>query len=135
MAADKEDNIWIGAGNTIYRCNSTASIVKEYDIFGSQQNRHAINFVYQDREGNMWALTGGGLFRYDEKADSFVTYPPLGKNNAPYTMCQDQSGNYWIGTWGEGLWQFFPKKEGEECYKRHHIINSRSGKRNRSFIV
>ena len=53
MAADKEDNIWIGAGNTIYRCNSTASIVKEYDIFGSQQNRHAINFVYQDREGNM----------------------------------------------------------------------------------
>ena len=28
---------------------------------------------------------------------------------------------------GEGLWQFFPKKEGEECYKRHHIINSRSG--------
>ena len=48
MAADKEDNIWIGAGNTIYRCNSTASIVKEYDIFGSQQNRHAINFVYQD---------------------------------------------------------------------------------------
>ena len=93
MAADKEDNIWIGAGNTIYRCNSTASIVKEYDIFGSQQNRHAINFVYQDREGNMWALTGGGLFRYDEKADSFVTYPPLGKNNAPYTMCQDQSGN------------------------------------------
>ena len=101
--------------------------MKEYDIFGSQQNRHAINFVYQDREGNMWALTGGGLFRYDEKADSFVTYPPLGKNNAPYTMCQDQSGYYWIGTWGEGLWQFFPKKEGEECYKRHHIINSRSG--------
>ncbi len=127
MAADKEDNIWIGAGNTIYRCNSTASIAREYDIFGSQQNKHTINFVYQDREGNMWVLTGGGLFKYDDKSDSFITYPPLGKNNAPYTMCQDQSGNYWIGTWGEGLWQFFPQKEGEECYKRHHIINSRSG--------
>ena len=85
MYKRQEDNIWIGAGNTIYRCNSTASIVKEYDIFGSQQNRHAMNFVYQDREGNRWALTGGGVFRYDEKADSFVTYPPLGKNNAPYT--------------------------------------------------
>ena len=35
---------------------------------------------------------GGGLFRYDEKADSFVTYPPLGKNNAPYTMCQGPIG-------------------------------------------
>ena len=32
---------------------------------------------YTHLEGNMWALTGGGLFRYDEKADSFVTYPPL----------------------------------------------------------
>ena len=62
MAADKEDNIWIGAGNTIYRCNSTASIAREYDIFGSQQNKHTINFVYQDREGNMWvSLTGGGF--------------------------------------------------------------------------
>lgn len=126
MAVDKEDNIWIGSGNTIYRCNSTASIVKEYDIFGSQQNKHAINFVYQDRQKNMWVLTGGGLFRYDDKADSFIAYPPLGRNNAPYTMYQDQSGNYWIGTWGEGLWQFFPNER--ECYKRHHIINSRSGK-------
>lgn len=127
MAADKEDNIWIGAGNKIYRCNSTASIVKEYDIFSMQQNKYAINFVYRDKLENIWALTGGGLFRYDAKADSFITYPPLGKSNAPYTMHQDQSGNYWIGTWGEGLWQFFPNKEGEKCYKRHHIINSRSG--------
>lgn len=127
MAADKEDNIWIGAGNKIYRCNSTASIVKEYDIFSMQQNKYAINFVYRDKQENIWVLTGGGLFRYDTKADSFITYPPLGKSNAPYTMHQDQSGNYWIGTWGEGLWQFFPNEDGEKCYKRHHIINSRSG--------
>ena len=51
MAADKEDNIWIGAGNTIYRCNSTASIVKEYDIFGSQQNSMPlILFIRIERE-------------------------------------------------------------------------------------
>lgn len=42
-------------------------------------------------------------------------------------MFQDSSGNYWIGTWGEGLWQFFPDKAGEECYKRHHVLNPRSG--------
>ena len=53
MAADKEDNIWIEPVIQYTDCNSTASIVKEYDIFGSQQNRHAINFVYQDREGKI----------------------------------------------------------------------------------
>lgn len=127
MTADKETHIWIGAGSKIYKCNSTASLVKEYDIFSTQQNKHTINFVYKDKQENIWALTGGGLFRYDAKTDSFVTYPPLGKSNAPYTMYQDLSGNYWIGTWGEGLWQFFPKEKGEKCYKRHHIINSRSG--------
>ena len=115
---------------------STASIVKEYDIFGSQQNRHAINFVYQDREGNMWALTGGGLFRYDEKADSFVTYPPLGKNNAPYTMCQDQSGNYWIGTWGEGLWQVLSKeRRGKNVIKTSYYQFQKWGNGTDLFIV
>lgn len=83
----------------------------------------------------MWVLTGGGLFKYDDKSDSFITYPPLGKNNAPYTMCQDQSGNYWIGTWGEGLWQFFPQKKERNVIKGIILSIPEVGKRNRSFIV
>lgn len=34
MVVDKEDNIWIGVGNIIYRCNFMVFIVREYDIFG-----------------------------------------------------------------------------------------------------
>ena len=71
------DNIWIGAGNTIYRCNSTASIVKEYDIFGSQQNRHAINFVYQDREGNTVSYTHLQLDFFIQKKIITNSHPPV----------------------------------------------------------
>lgn len=51
MAADKEDNIWIGAGNTIYRCNSTASIAREYDILARNRiSILSILFIRIERE-------------------------------------------------------------------------------------
>ena len=42
-------------------------------------------------------------------------------------MHQDRSGNYWIGTWGEGLWQVFPDAlKGGGYYKRREIGKSGS---------
>lgn len=128
MAAGKDGTVWIATEDKVYKCNPGASVIKEYNLLPMQKKACAVHSVYIDKQENVWALTGGGgLFRYDAHADSFTGYPPLGKENSPYTMYQDKSGNYWMGTWGEGLWQFFPEEEGEKCYKRHHIINSRSG--------
>ncbi len=125
MIADHSGTVWLATGKKIYKCSPDATKVEEYELLSRKD--YLVNAVYADREGNVWALTNGiGLFRYDAETDSFISYPRLGASNAPYTMYQDVAGNYWIGTWGEGLWQFFPDKT-DDCYKRHHIINTRTG--------
>lgn len=128
MATGKEGTVWIGTEDKVYKCNPTASAIKEYNLFSGRQGAHTVHSIYVDRQEKVWVLTGGGgIWGYNASTDSFVSYPPLGKENSPYTMYQDKAGNYWIGTWGEGLWQFFPDEGGEGSYKRHHVINARTG--------
>ena len=126
IVTDKTETTWVGSGGKIYKCDSTAHAIQEYELSSASGKRSNINSIYVDREGQVWILSSAGLFRYDRQTNSFVNYPPLGRSNSTFTMFQDKSGNYWIGTWGEGLWQFFPDKAGEECYKRHHVLNPRS---------
>ncbi len=127
MAVDKEDHVWIAVDDKLYKCRPDATLEKVYELFPGAQRSYLINYVYVDRYGSVWVLTGGGgLFQYDPEVDTFKTYPVLGRGNAPYTMYQDQQGNYWIGTWSEGLWRFFPD-ETEPCYKRQYVANTKNG--------
>lgn len=125
IVIDKSETSWIASGGKIYKCDSTAHAIQEYELSSEPGKRPAVNSIYVDHAGQVWVLSYAGLFKYDLHTDSFVSYPQLGKGNLMFTMFQDRLGNYWIGTWGEGLWQFFPDKE--ECYKRHHVLNPRSG--------
>lgn len=123
ILTDKNAFSWVAAEGKVYKCSRDASILKEYTLAAS-----GINSIYEDHDGNIWVLIwGGGVFKYEPATDTFINYPRIGEHNAPFIMYQDQAGNYWIGTWGEGLWQFFPDQVGLQCYKRHHVINSRSG--------
>lgn len=124
IEVDKNDTTWIAAEGKVYRCDPTARHIKEYELSTA---RSAINSLYADRDNQLWALTYDGIFRYDRATDSFVSYPRLGNLNAAFTLFQDRSGRYWIGTWGEGLWQFFPDRQGDDCYLRRHVLNPRSG--------
>ena len=127
IVIDKNEISWIASGGKIYKCDSTAHVIREYELSSESGKSPTVNSIYVDSGGSVWVLSYAGLFKYDLHTDSFVGYPQLEKGNSFFTMFQDSSGNYWIGTWGEGLWQFFPDKAGEECYKRHHVLNPRSG--------
>lgn len=131
IIVDQNNYTWLAANGKLYKCTRNARIIKEYPIT-SQQNQDVllgINSIYLDKDSHIWVMAhGSGPLKYDVLTDSFVAYPQFGGTNSAFVMCQDHSGNYWIGTWGEGLWQFFPEETGERCYKRHHIINSRTGK-------
>jgi polyisoprenoid-binding protein YceI len=66
--------------------------------------------VYEDRAGNIWFGTGGGLSRYDGK--SFRNFknpsPPLffkdgHLNNDITTIIEDKKGKLWVGTRGDAF--------------------------------
>lgn len=129
IVIDREESAWIGVENRIYHCDSTVVVVKEYVLQDSDSiDRNNINSIYVDKQNQVWVVTTGGIFRYDLLTDTFVHYPISEIGTAANVMFQDRMGNYWIGTWGMGLWQFFPEEKGIESCRRHHIINSRTGK-------
>jgi len=128
VAVDQKDNAWVSADRRIYRCDSTAHIIKEYDLITpAGKNQSDIISIYVDKKNWVWIMTTSGVFGYDPATDAFIHYPSSKIGNTAYTMYQDRSGNYWLGTWGTGLWQFFPDKTGDECYKQRHLINPRNG--------
>ena len=128
VAVDYNGDTWVGADMKIYRCDAAATISREYDLLTPQgKNRYDINSIYIDKRGNVWVLSKGGIFKYDPVNDTFIHYPTYDLGETAFIMCEDASGNYWLGTWGTGLWQFFPDKRGQERYKQQPLINARNG--------
>ena len=55
----------------------------------------------------------------------FCRYPPLGNGHTAYIMHQDNSGNYWIGTWGAKVCgNSFPMHRKEDTIMKHNIAAS-----------
>ena len=130
ITVDQDNHTWIAANGKLYKCTRDARIIKEYPITNQQNSDQllAINSIYVDKSNQIWVMAyGSGPLKYNVSTDAFVSYPQFGENSNSFIMYQDSSDNYWIGTWGEGLWQFFPEENGAQCYKKHHIINSRTG--------
>jgi ligand-binding sensor domain-containing protein len=81
------------------------------DGLSSDQTRN----VVQDKQGFMWFATLGGLNRYDGASVKVYRHDPDDPNslahNTVRALIADQSGELWIGTWGDGLNQY-----GSEMY-------------------
>jgi len=59
-----------------------------------------VQSVFQDREGNLWFGTRGGVSRYDGKTfTNFTTREGL-VDNRVNAIFQDREGSLWFGTWG-----------------------------------
>lgn len=125
ITVTKEEVVWVSAGSRVYRCDSTAHVLKEYEL-GSPQEGYSLRAIYIDHEEQLWVIGSRGIFKYEPESDTFFRYPPLGNGHTAYMMYQDKSGNYWVGTWGEGLWQFFPNAQKGGHYKKHDIGDSKN---------
>ncbi|MCL2652099.1 MAG: hypothetical protein FWD60_13890, partial [Candidatus Azobacteroides sp.] len=56
-------------------------------------------------------------FYLDKATDTFLPYPPVGSKNNPHKIFQDKEGRFWICTWGDGLYRFYPDKQGQAMYE------------------
>ena len=111
---DSKGYIWVGTYVALYRCSSDFSSCKRYD---SSLPVTSVNSIYEDTDNNIWVtFWRKGIFRYDRIKDTFVKYPVLGKENNPFSVFQDDKKQHWIGTWGEGLYKFYPEESDEQVY-------------------
>ncbi|MFH2037353.1 MAG: SpoIIE family protein phosphatase [Candidatus Zixiibacteriota bacterium] len=78
-----------------------------------------IRCMIQDRSGNLWFGTSGGVSKYDGKTFTHFTEKEGLSNNIVLSILEDRSGNLWFGTSGGGVSKYdgktfthFTEKEG-----------------------
>jgi signal transduction histidine kinase/ligand-binding sensor domain-containing protein len=95
---DRNKSLWIGTENKgLYHIHDGAS-----DHYGSADglSGDSVGFVYEDREGNLWVATDGGLdlFR-DTPVVSFSTVEGLSAANM-HSVVALRNGSVWLGNAG-----------------------------------
>ncbi|MEO1012801.1 MAG: two-component regulator propeller domain-containing protein, partial [Bacteroidota bacterium] len=104
---------------SIRMTNSKGEVIKYYELNAkspkkSQSGRVAINKLFKDSKGFIWAGTTKGLFQYDQKNDSFKKSNLIDQKGGPETkvirnIVEDHEGNLYFG--GEaGIIVVNPKK-------------------------
>lgn len=96
---DRERNLWFGgAEGTLYRLKD-----EKFTVFTRQEGLSSdlIRTVFEDRARGIWIGTANGV---DELRDGRVSSPHTGwATRAVTTFIQDHTGDFWIGTLGDGL--------------------------------
>ncbi len=93
----------------------------------------ATRCMLQDKSGNLWFGTVGGVSKYDGKSFTHFTEKEGLSNNAVWSMLEDKSGNLWFGT-DDGVSKYdgksfthFTKKEGLSNNSVLSMLEDKSG--------
>jgi len=110
-----------GTENGLNRINSAEKYIKRYFADPDKEGTISDNRIQSlqiDRYQRLWITTWNGLNSYDSMEDRFRLDRP-GSSSAQEILprktlyiTQSQSGEYWVGTFGEGLCRFLP---GSSC--------------------
>ncbi len=103
----RDNKIFVGADTGLYLYDS----VNDTFILFNKKNtdnvidRITVKSLFEDSKGNLWIGTwSDGLFRYDIKANKFVSYPKFNTRNSAHVVFEDSHNNLWVGAWAEGLY-------------------------------
>lgn len=107
LATAPDGSVWAGTGDgLVARCSADGLSVEIQRPNGN--NAKSVNCLYFDSRHRLWALTDGGLFRTKANGNILLRQQPLAPGVAAYTLFEDRAHHYYIGTWGHGLYQYFP---------------------------
>lgn len=114
---DRNGELWAGlldeenTGQNLVRFDRSGSVIARYSVPGT-----GVWCIYQDHSGNLWL--GGQyccLSRLDVRSGtirSFDVHPDdttMLASGAVRTICEDETGALWFGTWGGGLFRYMPE--------------------------
>ena len=70
------------------------------------------NTIKADNENNIWLLTENNVYQFDDRRNAFVRFsmPNNGEAVVFRDMVQDAEGNYWFGSFNNGLYYYRSKE-------------------------
>ena len=116
ICADSTDKLWVGTyEGGLYgfnKTNGTFARFKAKDLVVGTANK-IFWALHTDRDGNLWAGTGGnGLLKYS-KDRKMITYSLY--DNYILSLYEDRSNVLWVGT-GKGIHKLDKKREKFKCF-------------------
>ena len=101
IMCDRMGQIWVGhavGGISIIGKDSIWTIDESKGLANNE-----VQDLFQDKNGNIWAATFGGISTFDGKKWTSKTVADGLASNNTRTISQDAEGNIWVGTYGAGL--------------------------------
>jgi signal transduction histidine kinase/ligand-binding sensor domain-containing protein/DNA-binding response OmpR family regulator len=112
LRLDKNGNIWVGTSNGVLVFNPDNLIqnpdnYKSFNSRNEQKNSissNEVKAIYQDKSGNIWVGTSGGLNKYigatKNSPEHFELYSIKQglSNEIIQGIIEDDNGNLWVGT-------------------------------------
>lgn len=108
---DSKGNLWIGTyGDGAYKYDGKNFLRIDFNL---ELYRKTVLDIYFDNRDNVWLATlSNGIAQYNTIAKSFnwLTENEGLSNNHVQCIIQDKSNNYWFGTSGGGVCNYFGKQ-------------------------
>lgn len=99
------EKLWIGTfsrGIDLYNTKTkTLSNYRNINQDKNSLNDNCIFSLYKTRKGDIYAGTPQGLNKYDKASDSFIPIDSV--TGFIYDIKEDDSGNLWLATYGNGV--------------------------------
>lgn len=129
FAEEKDGNFWIWSSRGLYHWYPSADSFAFITSMTRQPEDYPIYFssALISRNGIIWCSSDRGLYSYDPKTRQTKIFKNNEKDSTSLssdhigTLCEDNKGTLWIGTFGNGLCSFDPQTG---TFKRYpYIIN------------
>lgn len=135
LTEDQHKNLYIATfGSGFYRYNLKTGKLQHYESSKDESGDRSrnelandwINYVYCDREGQIWIAHYKGISCFDPQTESFLPYNDsniLIEGCLGYSLMEDEDGTLWAGT-TEGLYCFDKHTGKIEQFTREHGLPS-----------
>ena len=127
---DRKGYMWFGTQDGINRYDGYEIRILRNDPGDTNSISHSwIWDIFEDSHSNLWIATWRGLTKYDPVNNNYTRFLPDPDNphyiqgERPTSICEDEDGYIWIGTWGGGLNRYNPQT-GIFTHFRHNKGNT-----------
>ena len=108
---DKAGSLWIGNSKGLDKFDIKTGTFIHYWYDPNNKNEwtnYWVNTLFEDKSGIIWLGTRKGVVAFDQNARTFTPYIKEGQNSIS-SICEDEFGHLWIGSWDSGLYSFDKK--------------------------
>jgi signal transduction histidine kinase/DNA-binding response OmpR family regulator/ligand-binding sensor domain-containing protein len=113
-----DNAIWVCSDFGLYLYNSDKTLRKKY-LGGA-------NSIHIDNQGTVRVTVWrDGIYYLDRASDTFKPCPRIGVDNNPHKIFQDNAGGFWVCTWGDGLYRFYPDSPAQEMYRHVSVSDNK----------